>query len=558
MFTVVADFETTTDVDDCRVWAWCICNVDDVEDMTFGNSMETFMEWCLMQSKCQMYFHNLGFDGAFIMDYLARSEWSWVENPSDVRSFNYTTLISDMNQVYCITLYKDKRHFVRIYDSLKIIPLSVKAMAKSYGLDEGKGELDYESFREVGHELTDAEKDYIRRDVQIVAKVLRLFLDDGLDKMTAGSNALYDYKTMVGGNRHFRRIYPKLDEVEDKFIRQAYRGGFTYVNPKFQGKVLDEGIVLDVNSLYPSVMAACDGQLLPLGYPEWFDGEYVQDERRPLWVACISVAFKLKPNHIPCIQLKNNCRFKTTEYIEDSHGVITFCTTSVDWMLINQQYNLRHVKWHGGYKFQCNSVQFKGYVDKWVSVKNQATIEGNKGKRNIAKLMLNSLYGKFATRMAVVGRKPVLEDDVIRYVNMEPTDKDPVYLPVGVFVTAWARYKTITSAQAVYSRFVYADTDSLHLVGTEVPDMLDVDPVKLGAWKHESTFSHAKFIRAKTYVEEIDGELDVKCAGMPAYIHGQVTIDNFDIGAVYTGKLYQKRVPGGIVLVEGDMEIRNA
>lgn len=85
---------------------------------------------------------------------------------------------------------------------------------------------------------------------------------------------------------------------------------------------------------------------------------------------------------------------------------------------------------------------------------------------------------------------------------------------------------------------------------------LDIDPVRLGAWKHESTFEKAKFIRAKTYAEQVDGKLEVKCAGMPAYMHGQVTLDNFETGAIYTGKLYQKRVPGGIVLVEGEMEIR--
>ena len=557
MLTVVADFETTTDTDDCRVWAWCICDVYHDETLMYGNSIESFIEWCKVHRKVQMYFHNLGFDGAFIMDYLQRSEWEWVEDSRHVSPYTYTTLISDMNQVYCITLYRDKGRFVRIYDSLKIIPLSVKSMAKSYGLDEGKGDLDYEAYREPGHELTDDEKDYIRRDVQIVAKVLRLFLDDGLDKMTAGANALADYKDMLGGTRHFRRIYPKLTEVEDKFIRSAYRGGFTYVAPRFQGKLLGEGIVLDVNSLYPSVMAACDGQLLPLGSPTWFDGEYQQDDDRPLWVACVSCAFKLKPDHVPCIQLKNNCRFKQTEYIEDSHGVITFCTTSVDWKLINQQYDVRQVSWMGGYKFHANPYQFKEYVDKWVSVKNQATVEGNKGKRNIAKLMLNSLYGKFATRIKVTSRRPVMDEDgVVRYETMEPIDKEPVYLPVGVFVTAYARYKTITSAQSVYDRFVYADTDSLHLLGTELPDDLDVDPVRLGAWKHESTFDQAKFIRAKTYAELSDGKLDVKCAGMPAYLHGQVTLDNFEIGAIYMGKLYQKRVPGGIVLVPGEMEIR--
>lgn len=554
MRTYTADFETTTDPDDCRVWAYAVCDVRDPEFVVYGNSMKDFIEWCRAAANCQVYFHNLAFDGAFIMDYLEKNGWRWVEDKTKVSDFTYTTLISDMNQVYMITLYFSKYFKVKIYDSLKVIPLSVRQMAKSYGLDEGKGELDYEAYREPGHELTDEEKDYIRRDVQIVAKVLVEFIDEGLTKMTAGSNALYQYKKMLGGDKGFRKMYPMLDEEQDAFIRRAYRGGFTYVDPRRQCQEVGEGIVFDVNSLYPSVMHDC---MLPYGHPVWFDGEYEHDERYPLWVAVVSCRFKVKPDHIPCIQLKGNFRFKQTEYLEKSGVEVCFAVTNVDWELILQQYDVTCIEWVGGYKFKANEWQFKEYVDKWTEQKVQATKDGNPGKRQIAKLMLNSLYGKFATRIRGVSRKPELfEDGIVRYVDQEPEDRNPVYLPVGVFVTSYARYKTITSAQSVYDRFLYADTDSLHLLGTEVPECLDVDPVRLGAWKHESTFTRAKFLRAKCYTEEIDGKLSTHVAGMPANVHSQVTLDNFELGQTYEGKLYQKRVPGGIVLVPGDIQIR--
>lgn len=551
-----ADFETTTQVDDCRVWAWCACEIGNVDNIVYGNSIDTFLEWCRRISPCQMYFHNLGFDGSFIMDYLLKNNWEWIDDSWRSKSNSFTTLISNSNMVYSMTLYFDKKRKVTIYDSLKIVPLSVKNMAKAYGLEEGKGELDYTAYREVGHELTQEEKDYIRRDVQIVAHVMHVYLTDGLNKMTAGANALYDYKQMCGGAKHFRRIYPILTDIEDGFIRKAYRGGFTYVNPKYQGEIINGGIVFDVNSLYPSVMAACDGQLLPFGKPVWFDGGYEEDSICPLWVALVSCRFKLKKDHIPCIQLKGNYRYKPTEYLDDSKGEVAFCVTSVDWKLIQEQYNLKDVVWHGGYKFQASKNQFTGYVDKWVKQKNEATLSGNSGKRQIAKLMLNSLYGKFATRMDVKSRKPVLIDNILRFQDMEIQYREPVYLPVGVFITAHARYKTISSAQKVYERFIYADTDSLHLVGTDIPDCLDVDAVRLGAWKHESTFTRGKFLRQKTYMEEIDGNITVHVAGMPANLHGQVTFENFRLGSIYHGKLYSKHVEGGIVLVEGDMEIR--
>lgn len=549
-----ADFETTTDPNDCRVWAFACCNIDRTDDVFYGNSIEQFISWCFINRNCRVYFHNLAFDGAFIFDYIEKHGWEWRSGRISNEANTYTTLIGETNQIYQITLCFGKKHHLTIFDSLKVIPLSVKAMAKSYGLDEGKGDLDYEAYREPGHILTDEEKDYIRRDVQIVAKVLRIFLDEGLSKMTAGANALAWYKHSLGGSLAFRHIYPKIEADEDAFVRKAYRGGFTYTDPRYACEEIGEGIVLDVNSLYPSVMHDC---MLPVGKGRWFDGEPKPDSRYNLWVACVTFRFKVKADHIPCLQIKGNSRFGQTEYIRESGVPVTVTITSVDWDLINQQYDVSCVRWLGGFLYQSSDLQFKDYVDHWNAEKVKAGEEGNAGKRQIAKLMLNSLYGKFATRLNIQGRRPQLfEDGVVRYVDMEPEEREPVYLPVGVFITANARYKTITSAQRCYDRFLYADTDSLHLVGTEYPDGLEIDPFKLGAWKHESTFTRAKFLHAKCYIEEIDGKLSTHVAGMPYNVHSQVTFDNFDLGAIYHGKLYQHRVDGGIVLIAGDMQIR--
>lgn len=553
------DFETTTDPDDCRVWAYGVYSIDDDRMVTYGNCIEDFITWMECAANCKCYFHNLGFDGVFLMDWMLKNGWLNIKSRNQATDKTFTALISDMNQVYSLTLYFTKHRYVTIYDSLKVIPLSVAKIAKAYGLEIMKGSIDYEAYREPGHKLTEVELAYLENDVAIVAKALRIYHNQKLTKMTAGSNALYDYKKILGGHKRFRQAFPLLDEEQDAFIRKAYRGGFTYVNPKYQGYDVGDGIVFDVNSLYPSVMAACDGQILPYREPVWFDGEYVQDDKYPLWIALVTVSFKVKPDHIPCLQLKGNFRFKQTEYIEDSGGEVSICITNVDWELIQQQYEIEYANFFGGYKFKASMFQFKQYVEKWVEVKNTATVEGNDGLRSVAKLMLNSLYGKLATRMEVRGRHPELDDDgVVRYIDDEPEIRDPVYLPAGVFITSYARYKTITSAQSVYDRFIYADTDSLHLVGTEIPDNLDVDPVRLGAWKHESTFNHGKFLRAKTYVEHEVGadHLTVHVAGLPARCHEHVTIDNFEFGAVYEGNLTHRKVPGGVVLVDGTKEIR--
>lgn len=554
-----ADFETTTDPDDCRVWACAVCEIGNPDNVECGQDVAWFIEWCSNHSQCNVYFHNLAFDGAFIMDWLERNGWLWVESRDKATDRTYTTVISDANQVYCIELFFTRTFTVKIMDSLKIMPLSVASVARSFDLPILKGSIDYEAPRAVGHIMDEEERAYIRNDVQITSMAMETFLNEGLNKMTAGSNALSDYRAMKGGKRGFKTWFPFIDKEQDDFIRRAYRGGFTYVNPKFQGKKIGEGIVFDVNSLYPSVMAACDGQRLPYGRPEWFDGKPPVNDAYNLWVAQITCSFRVREDHIPCIQLKGNFRFNQREYLEKSNGDVTFTITNVDWELIQQQYHIYNLKWNGGFMFKSASFLFKKYVDKWVGIKNQATVDGNKGMRQIAKLMLNSLYGKFATRTVVHSRRPMLVNDVLRYVDLPPEERDPVYLPVGVFVTSYARYKTITAAQSVYDRFIYADTDSIHLIGTEVPDCIEVDDVKLGAWKHESTFYQAKFLRPKCYLEYEVGKdkPTIHVAGMPTSCHRHVDIDNFELGAVYPGKLYSKHVHGGIVLVEGTMQIKN-
>lgn len=187
-------------------------------------------------------------------------------------------------------------------------------------------------------------------------------------------------------------------------------------------------------------------------------------------------------------------------------------------------------------------------------------------------------------------------DEVVQFKLDEPETRDPVYTAMGAFITAYAREKTIRSGQAVYDRFIYADTDSLHLTGYDAPVGMDVHPTHLGAWKHEGVFCDSKYIRAKTYMETMKtptlcdlrtysqwankrgsdmtlreavtgawgykipftGRKDaqskektiVTCAGMPDNIKANVTYDNFKQGSRFDGKLMPKRCKGGVVLVE--------
>lgn len=561
-----ADFETATwTPDETWVWAWALCDIEDVSHVEVGNSIDDFFKRIKKEANPYIYFHNLKFDGEFILYYLMKNGFEHVES-KEKRNNTFSTLISDMGLFYSIEVYFEvgkKTKKVTFIDSLKIINQSVESMPKTFKIEENKLEIDYNAPRERGHILTGEEEAYIKNDVVIVAKALSYLFNMGLTKMTAGSNALSEYKEITRLNR-FRSLYKPLNYEIDKDIRRAYRGGFTYLNPVYKNKEVKEGEVLDVNSLYPSVMYK---EMLPFGEPFFYEGEYVEDKVYPLYIQRLTCSFKIKEGKIPTIQIKHS-RFVDNEYLTDSgEEPVALTLTSVDLKLFLEQYDVWDLHYESGWKFKAMRGLFTDYIDKWIKVKNEATISGNKGIRQVAKIMLNSLYGKFATSLDVQGKIPYLDGDIVKYKLGEKTTKDGVYLPMGAFITAYARDKTIRTSQSIkdYSikkygvdMYCYSDTDSIHTILPieELKQFCEIDDVELGKWKHESHFDRAKFIRQKTYLEEIDGEIQITCAGLPGRCYDQVTWDNFKEGMKVDGKLSFTHVKGGVILKETEFTIK--
>ena len=40
------DFETTTDPEDCRVWAFASCPLSDLDKIEIGNNLGDYIEYC--------------------------------------------------------------------------------------------------------------------------------------------------------------------------------------------------------------------------------------------------------------------------------------------------------------------------------------------------------------------------------------------------------------------------------------------------------------------------------------------------------------------------------
>lgn len=584
----VADFETTTLPNDCRVWAYAIVDIenpDDKDSVIIGTNIDSFIDWCSKQKGSpKIFFHNLKFDLSFVMDKLFKLGFTHTTETKDRQTKTFNTMISDKGLVYqCEIIFYRKGKNIRkviLQDSLKLIPLRVKEIPKAFGLEEVKGEIDYDrhNYLPPNSALTEIEKDYIIHDVVIVAKAINYMYSQGLDRMTVGACALAEYKSIVGKHT-FKRWFPTPEYHDD--VKQSYRGGFTYLNPEFAGKPVKEGITLDVNSLYPSVLRSHDCPL-PFGTPIFFKGKYKYNPVYPLYTQMFRCQFEIKPGKIPTIQIKHSLDYRGNEYLTSSNGdTVTLCLNSVDLKLFFEQYNVYNPEWMSGWMFKASVGMFDKYIDKWIANKIQASKDGNKGLRYISKLFLNSLYGKFGTDNKQINKVPYYKDGEVKYYYSKPESKPGIYIALASFVTSYARRVTITSAQKIQDnyhaglsdiQFVYADTDSLHCFspGFKLPEGLEIDPYKLGAWKYEGKFhsddgNGAKFLRQKCYIENITEDVDnpnpeyhlkITVAGMPEECYDQVTFDNFVIGANYFGKKLPVTVPGGTVLIPGTFTIK--
>ena len=145
-FKYVADFETTTDEDgSVRVWLWTATNVDVPENWEYGKNIESFFKWCL-KKRGTIYFHNLKFDGTFILSYLLSTGLYrqalrqdkhgdyYFDEDKLLSNGQFKYMISDMGQWYEITL-KYQGHFIRFRDSLKLLPFSVKKIGKDFNVN---------------------------------------------------------------------------------------------------------------------------------------------------------------------------------------------------------------------------------------------------------------------------------------------------------------------------------------------------------------------------------------------------------------------------------------
>lgn len=562
--TYVADFETITRDGIEVVWLYDICNLSNLSHIT-GTSMEQFLEYIdNLNFGSTIYFHNLKFDGSFIIDYMLKNGYELCKKETKcLRKHQFTLLVTEFGQFFKLTYKNKNAKLIEIIDSLKVLQLPVAKLAKDFGLKVEKGEIDYNMPRPVGYIPTQKELKYVKNDTEIVAQCLNIFLQQGHNKLTLSACAFAEYREIIGKDKYKAWFGCWHDNLAlDHYIRKAYRGGFCQPNVDYCNTTVKTPVWYnDVNSLYPFIMSSC---LLPYGEPIPFDGKYEQDADFPYYIQKIQVNMSVKENGIPCILNKSkgvNCNYIIDTQEDSSAGSLLELTlTNFDLELLHQNYDIFEIKYNGGYKFKVRNDMFTDYVNKFYQMKKDATIQGNGALRCISKLFLNSLYGKFGQNPIRRKKIPyVALDGKVKFYNGEKElAKHFNYLPVAVFITSLARYKILTDIQKIgKNNWVYSDTDSILSTIPMPSNMTDME--QLGKYKVEQIFKKTRVLGPKTYWGiNIQNEITAKACGCNKKALKDFPIGKFNFGAtVRNGRTTLKTVPGGKKIDFADFTIRD-
>jgi len=427
----------------------------------------------LLSSPCHLYYaHNSGkYDTRYFISYFLK------------HGYLLKPLIMKDGSIIRLNVYKKNKKVLELRDSLSLLRSSLKNLTHSFNVKHKKLELDqdYEKMK-----ITKQQKEYLQYDVLGLYEVLEEFFKIIITRnvktaLTISSCAMKDFKINYPLN------YNKIKNIDNKILRSGYYGGRVEIFKTFFKSSTTDLKCYDVNSLYPYVMS-------DFKFPT---GTYTVS-KLPITTEYISlVEFDCpKSLNIPLLPI----HYKGKLIFSTGYGKGVYSRHELE-KALSLGYKIKYLK---TYNFKSSDYLFKDFVSFWYDIKKKST----GSKRTIAKLMLNSLYGKFGTRSE--RQRYIINPDkkwidknfkkwsLNDYGNFEVWSNDfsftmpYVNIPIVIYVTSLARltlYKYIEKCNDVY----YCDTDSVFTT-TKLQTSKD-----LGAMKLEKQIKEGYFLRPKVY-----------------------------------------------------------
>lgn len=539
-----------------NVYAWLIT---DGRNTACFDTWEAFAQFCADHCVGTVWWYNAKYDFSHIDYAMLTTGWELSTTGRKLTDRAYTSLHGRQGQRYALKCGKTRKtasrhyttHMTRHYDLCNIF---------GGGLDKNLKAFDVRNFD--GKPLRKLEMDYQGDDpakmraymdndvlgLYHLVRTVDAFLFDRWgyrlacekpDVMTAGGLAkrvLLSYynggsKDHVKNVQEFQRWH-KLTPDLDGFYRSngLYRGGITMVNKAYQNRVIHAPIYkYDINSMYPFQMSRMPD---PVGWPhaltfeKW---EAMPDKNKFMAAYLIDEADgRMRDGMLPMFyDIMTN---EYTEQLSISANDLPLLVFADEWTEMQNWYEMTcHVK--QVYFWQAAPAHgFRQFVLDNYELKRESKRTGNKVMEALAKLLLNSSYGKLSEnpRKADSHREINPETGAVVLVDDDEKVDANVLLSVvcGALITSMARVqlmRLIRETCPVPARdFLYCDTDSIHAL-TTYPHP---DPYTLGALKDETEvdgvsvpYEYAKYLAPKSYIliRDVNGkrEIEAHTKGLP-------------------------------------------
>lgn len=569
-YFLVLDIETSTLYDDDGVTpkaVWLAYGYLKFYDINFNTIKKWyFREWNELEEtlakvslkyngyKILCFAHNLGFE----FDFLIKN----ISLPKQILSNSTHNIISGVLENY---------PNIEFRCSYQLTNYSLSKLGDMVNLP--KLESDYRCIYPQD-EVTEEEKYYCERDVDIVAKYV-------VEVLLPEYKKLFDIPFTKTGRvrKTFNDFYkqycnnPRWDLMPDENCYQAmldsFMGGITISNPLFTDMELKNVHSYDITSSYPYAM-------LKEKFPttimrlETFDNSYIN--KCDFWIAKIkfkNINSKYLWQWLSISKLNDfsaDCRFFNGKLIHGKEVIKTL--TNIDFELLCQTYDFDEFEvlefyplLEADYLPKPYIETIKYYSQKKYTLKNELKkYDENDEKRQemereymLSKNDFNSIYGMSVQKLMTP--EYYVDEKFQWHEKKKPYKKDSKKhmkrnFLFGIFITAYARRNLIRAIiKNCPLTFVYCDTDSIKFIGKN--DFIDTNErlqepyinipslSKLGTFDYETTYEEFKTFGAKKYCYKHGNEYKLVVAGLPKIKKDGSGYDIKSLSDFYCGKLFE-------------------
>ena len=415
----------------------------------------------------------------------------------------------------------------RVYDfrdSAFLISGSLKELCKDFDIKQSKKEFDIKGWIEKGCKITNELREYLKYDCISLYELLKKFYSEFNVEDIKLTIASTSFNILLKDEKRKKALANYISKEHEIEIRKAYKGGRCEIYIR-RGQNLYK---YDVNSMYPYVMRNFmypAGRMIKITNKKEID-IYINTLK---YIGILKVNIKAPNQHIPYLVYKDININKLIAPI----GIWSDYITTFEYQEATKRgYEIDILK---AYLYSKKENYFKDYIDYYYNIKTN----NNGSKKQIAKLMLNSVYGKFAqkrTHLKVYTLEELIEKNLSlknfkplgskMYVKEETNFYDRRINPIlSIFITAYARHVLYLGIENIIKKggnVYYADTDAI-ITNMKMDDKL-VSDTELGKWCLEEEIEKYIGIEPKLYITN----KNIKAKGIPQEEQKNLTYHDFE------------------------------